>query len=224
VIGTTCQVYVEEDNEQLFAEDRAVVLECLEEHVMSRFETVIADPVIQAFAVFDHRLWPSAEARLESYGNDEMKLLHKHYGQFFLDCKEEELLNEWGEMKTLIMGTQSLRLGKYEELWPKMVVHYSSDFPHFLRLAVFMLLIPSDTSECERIFSLMNDIKRAERGRMSTETLSNLMLIHYLGKNIELKDLKIKEILAEWYAINNESKSRAHGETAHGPNEHRAAV
>ncbi len=68
----------------------------------------------------------------------------------------------------------------------------------------------------------MNDIKRAERESMTTETLSNLMLIQYFGKNIELDDLKMKEILVlvEWYVINNESKNRAHRQIAHGPNEH----
>ena len=32
-------------------------------------------------------------------------------------------------------------------------------YGHVLRLAAILLLIPLDTSECERIFSLMNNIK-----------------------------------------------------------------
>ena len=41
---------------------------------------------------------------------------------------------------------------------------------------VISLLIPADTSECERIFSLMNDLKTAERNSMGQQNLKNLML------------------------------------------------
>ena len=45
-------------------------------------------------------------------------------------------------------------------------------------------LVPADTSECERIFSLMNDIKTAERSRMSQKNLKNLMLWHALATKV----------------------------------------
>ena len=34
-----------------------------------------------------------------------------------------------------------------------------------------MLLIPVDTSECERLFSMMNDIKNAQRGNLGAEVM-----------------------------------------------------
>ena len=54
-----------------------------------------------------------------------------------------------------------------------------------LRLVVISLLIPADTSECERIFSLMNDIKTAERNRMGQQNLTNLMLWHFVARKME---------------------------------------
>ena len=39
-------------------------------------------------------------------------------------------------------------------------------YVYVLRLVVFMLLIPLDTSEAERIFSLMNDIKTSQRTQL----------------------------------------------------------
>ena len=39
-----------------------------------------------------------------------------------------------------------------------------------------MLVMPCDTSECERIFSLMNDLKTAERSSLNQTNLRNLMM------------------------------------------------
>ena len=58
-----------------------------------------------------------------------------------------------------------------------MLIHFSDEYPDILRLVVIALLIPTDTSECERLFSLMNDLKTVERSRLG-EKLSSLMLWH----------------------------------------------
>ena len=65
-----------------------------------------------------------------------------------------------------------------------MLVQYSDEYPLVLRLVVISLLVPADTSECERIFSLMNDIKTDERARMGQKNLKNLMLWHRLAKEL----------------------------------------
>ena len=43
--------------------------------------------------------------------------------------------------------------------------------------------IPVDTSECERIFSLMNNLKTAQRSRLGNN-LKNLMLWHTMAKDM----------------------------------------
>ena len=51
------------------------------------------------------------------------------------------------------------------------LVQYADEYALVLRLVVISLLIPADTSECERIFSLMNDLKTAERNSMGQQNL-----------------------------------------------------
>ena len=48
-------------------------------------------------------------------------------------------------------------------------------YTQVLRLVAIMLLIPLDTSEAERIFSLMNDIKTSERASLGQRNLAALM-------------------------------------------------
>ena len=50
-----------------------------------------------------------------------------------------------------------------------MLVHYADEYPLPLRLVVFSIILPADTSECERVFSLMNDIKTSERSSMGQQ-------------------------------------------------------
>ena len=61
-----------------------------------------------------------------------------------------------------------------------MLTGFTDEYLQVMRLVALMLLIPLDTSECERLFSLMNDLKTAERSRLDTETLKNLMIWNYV--------------------------------------------
>ena len=47
---------------------------------------------------------------------------------------------------------------------------YTDEYNLVLRLVAIALLVPTDTSECERVFSLMNDLKTAERSLLKQET------------------------------------------------------
>jgi hypothetical protein len=78
---------------------------------------------------------------------------------------------------------------------PLQGVQYSDEYTLLLRLLVFSLLIPADTSECERIFSLMNDTKTSERSKMGQQNLKNLMLWHRLAKKMNIHDVPVMEIL-----------------------------
>ena len=95
---------------------------------------------------------------------------------------------------------------KFHDLWARMLVQFSKEYPLVLRLVVIALLIPADTSECERIFSLMNDIKTSERESLGQEVLRNLMHWHIEGKDekgkeMALKDVPTMAILNEWRAM-----------------------
>ena len=56
---------------------------------------------------------------------------------------------------------------------------------YVLRFVVFMLLVPVDTSEAERIFSLMNDIKTHGRTRLQQHNLNAMMVWNYYGNKLE---------------------------------------
>jgi hypothetical protein len=47
----------------------------------------------------------------------------------------------------------------------------------------------------------MNDVKNAERGRLKSAVLKDVMMWYYHGKDIPTAVLPVREILSEWYAI-----------------------
>ena len=53
-----------------------------------------------------------------------------------------------------------------------MLLQFGDEYKLVLRLVVVALIVPGDTSECERIFSLMNNIKTVDRARMGQRTLT----------------------------------------------------
>ena len=102
----------------------------------------------------------------------------KTYKMLFPESTElTDVQEQWKDIKMEINGNLGLSSRTFHELWPHMLIHFSDEYPDILRLVVIALLIPTDTSECERIFSLMNDLKTVERSRLG-EKLSSLMLWH----------------------------------------------
>ena len=73
-----------------------------------------------------------------------------------------------------------------------------------------MLLIPTDTSECERVvFSLMNDLKTAERSSLGA-SLKNLMVWHSMGKHLSCEQVPVVPILREFRALAGVKGRNAH--------------
>ena len=70
-----------------------------------------------------------------------------------------------------------------------------------LRLVAIMLLIPLDTSEAERIFSLLNDIKTSERASLGQRNLAALMFWHYHGHKLKAWQVPVEEIFKEFRAL-----------------------
>ena len=75
-----------------------------------------------------------------------------------------------------------------------------------LRFVVFMLLVPVDTSEAERIFSLMNDIKTYARTRLQQQNLNAMMVWNYYGNKLEPWQVPVHEILKEFHALADPKK------------------
>ena len=89
------------------------------------------------------------------------------------------LLEQRNGIKRKINGSVGLQSLKFKELWSRMLTRFTKKFLQILRLVALMLLIPIDTSECERLFSIINDIKDANRSRLGSEVLKNLITWYY---------------------------------------------
>ena len=76
--------------------------------------------------------------------------------------------------------------------------------------AVFALLIPCDTSECERVFSLMNDLKTAERNRLGQANLTHLMIWHLCSKDRSCAELDVRPILDEFMRLAGTKGRKTH--------------
>lgn len=128
----------------------------------------------------------------------------KTYKMLFPESTElTDVQEQWKDIKMEINGNLGLSSRTFHELWPHMLIHFSDEYPDILRLVVIALLIPTDTSECERIFSLMNDLKTVERSRLG-EKLSSLMLWHVAAggqDNAVLQCATVLDILHEFRAL-----------------------
>jgi len=78
---------------------------------------------------------------------------------------------------------------------PRRVVQYQDEYGYVLRMVVIMLLMPTDTSEAERIFSLMNNIKSKTRSTLGNDVLVSLMMWHYVWGSVERADFPYKAVL-----------------------------
>ena len=162
----TCQLEEGESGRKALKTDRIEVIDALSSHLVERFLKGLDDPVLEAFSIFDVRKWPADKGVLKESYIDGMRLLYKTYKIFYAEEETEEMvLEQWEDLKAEI-NVPTLRTLSFHQLWANMLVQYADEYALVLRLVVISLLIPADTSECERIFSLMNDLKTAERNLM----------------------------------------------------------
>ena len=94
--------------------------------------------------------------------------------------------------------------------WARMLVQFGDEYQLVLRLVVIALLVPADTSECERIFSLMNNIKTVDRSTMGQRNLRNLMLWHQMGKQLEPEEVPVMAILKEFREMAGPAGRKSH--------------
>ena len=120
------------------------------------------------------------------------------------------MLEQWDLLKSEINECSGLRSLKYHELWARMLTQFTGDFPLMLKLVVIALLIPVDTSECERVFSLMNDLKTSERNSLGQENLKNTMLWHTVAKTLSCQQVPVQAILKEFLELGGSKGRNTH--------------
>ena len=81
-------------------------------------------------------------------------------------------------------------------LWNIIHKFHKDTFPNMLKLAAFTLNLPVHTADCERAFSLQNNIKNSQRNRLLSDRLDTLMVISAEGPAKE--EFKFDQALLKW--------------------------
>ena len=117
-------------------------------------------------------------------------------------------------MKLLIISSEGMMARRFHSLWSHVLIQYHERFSLVLRLVAISLILPTDTSECERVFSLMNDLKTELRSRLGQENLRNLMVWHTAAKDLPFEKVPVLEILEEFRNLSGIRGRKAHRGTA----------
>ena len=95
----------------------------------------------------------------------------------------EQALSQWTRLKCLVQKDECLRSLEFSKLWPRILTGFR-EYSIINRLIAIMVILPVDTSGCERQFSLMNRIMGKWQTRMSHEVLRSCMVWHEANKHL----------------------------------------
>jgi hypothetical protein len=123
----------------------------------------------------------------------------------------EVVLTQWKHMKKLIVSDASLSRMKFNELWPMMLDGYARQFNFILRVVGVALTFSVDTSGCERLISLLNNLKTKFQEKMAHETLRDLVWWYKWQHQLRVKphewEAVPKRTLIRWSASGRRHQS-----------------
>ena len=195
--------------------DRRQICEDLAGSIRIRYFTALDDDTVKQFSVLDPRRWPKKDAdALLSHGNVQISQLIHTYRAFFQNpngtsVPGELVLTQWKQMKKLIVSDASLSRMKFNELWPMMLDGYAQQFNFILRVVGIALTFSVDTSGCERLISLMNDLKTKFQEKMAHETLRDLVWWYKCQQQLKPHEWEavLKRTLVRWNASGRRHQS-----------------
>eukprot|EP00732_Lithocolla_globosa_P000824 Lithocolla_globosa_v1_NODE_316_length_4526_cov_4.454403.p2 type:complete len:523 gc:universal NODE_316_length_4526_cov_4.454403:2787-4355(+) len=198
--------------------DMEALLDETANSLTERYLDVLKHPILQTFAVFEHRHWPQqctddTDEFAQTYGHAEIDKLLEFYGEFFSDTEKLVARQQWVHMKEFVRSKPVLFKLPYSALYLRLAVHFREKFAVILRLPLISFLLASDTSECERIFSLMNDLKSANRSNLGSEKLKYLMMWKRVFGQQEIRNFDPFEIVRMWHTISKKTRNQTRPET-----------
>ena len=133
---------------------------------------------------------------LESWGNSKLKVSVDHYGDeekspAYID--QDRSHHEWTLLKSVVLQEQYPR-DQFQMLWSLIYKYHKEMFPNLIKLAALAMTLPVHTEDCERGFSVQNQLKSPERNRLSPERLNTLMTISVQGPDLKTFDFKASMI------------------------------
>ena len=86
----------------------------------------------------------------------------------------------------------------------------SLELPAWSAAARITFALSPNSASCERVFSLMNDLKTSERNRINQSTLKNTMIWHTIAKGLKCEQVPVQLILNEFRALGGIRGRQAH--------------
>ena len=142
-------------------------LKRLEDNLKKRF-SYSDNGVIKATAIVDLTIWPVKE-KMDVFGDEEVAFVVNHFQQSLLRAGVvvESVKLEWALLKNDLYNDS-------EEVtsltWPEVNLKWGSKYKNILAV-VDLLCLPSSSTECERDFSLMKNIKIDLRNSLQESSL-----------------------------------------------------
>jgi hypothetical protein len=163
--------------------DRLYLCRHLAGALNERFKSGLSDPIVMAFSALNHKWWPDVVLKqdkpdylqLDLYGLHEISLIIENYKKFFADVTGKQVVDEWTAIKRMVVQKPSLMGMSFKRLWARMLSLFTAQFPLILRLVAIAMTFTTDTSGCERLISLMNDLQTEFQTRMEHDCLRSQM-------------------------------------------------
>ena len=129
--------------------------------------------------------------------------------KFMTGVDKDEAMRQWERLKFELPQHAFFRHTSFVGFWEQVAVHFDTGdltgYSEFIKLALAVLLIVTDTSCCERSYSLMNRIHTYLRNRLEVKTLNDLMCICSNGP--ELEDFDPMPTLKAWLQLEKRGRN-----------------
>ena len=136
---------------------------------------------------------------MNAWGDKGVEELLQHYIRFFNSRQAVAVLQQWKQFKKeMVAHFPQLLTMRFNAFWHHIFKHFGYRYDQLCKLVRFILLVPCDTSDCERGFSLMNLLLTALRNNLGEKHLNDLMIICSLGPSIH--EFDPKPVLKYWHA------------------------
>ena len=170
-----------------FPSARANLLTSLGENLKKRFADSDTG-VINSTSIVDLGIWPVKE-KMKAFGDKEVVFIVKHYEESLVSAgvDVDSVQLEWTLLKNdLYSGNDAEEIKNLS--WREINQKWRSQYENILAVIDLLLCLPSSSTECERGFSLMKNIKTNVRNSLKENSLCDFMVIQLESPAIESFD------------------------------------
>lgn len=168
-----------------------------------RFINILESPAFKhLIAILDTKLWPSEEAALASYCDEEIGVVRDHYNDLLMQngCDVSLILKEWDMLKIFIKPmVNSSPKPYYLNVWKNVFTNEDirKDCRNVLHIIELLLITPFTNAKLERVFSRMNRVKTDSRNRLSQKRLDTSIRVSEEG--VEISKFNPDPYIQKWY-------------------------